>query len=147
MTDLISSVLRAERAGSYTKAMQQNLFAQYLVWHFFDMPKELGKAWKNYLRSYFNFFSTALLLKTLFAPWHGLLWSYGRGFSFTRYAETIISNAFSRIIGAFIRIILIIFGIVAEIFIFFLGAIIFFSWLFLPAILLCGLIFGIKLLF
>ena len=127
--------------------MSQNLFAQYFVWHFFDMSRELWKAWKNYLRSYFNFFSTASLLKTFFAPWHGLLWSYGRGFSFTRYAETIISNAFSRVIGAFIRIVLIIFGLAAEVFVFFLGAIVFFTWLFLPVILLCALIFGINLLF
>jgi len=127
--------------------MSQNLPAQYFIWHFFDVPKELGKVWKNYLRSYFNFFSTGSLLKTLFAPWHGMLWSYGRGFSPTRYLETIISNGFSRIIGAMIRIFLIIFGLVAEIFIFFLGAIIFFGWLFLPIILILSFTIGIKLLF
>ena len=127
--------------------MQQNLFAQYLIWHFSEMPKELGKAWQNYLRSYFNFFSTVSLLKTLFTPWHGLSWSYGRGFSLARYTETIISNGFSRVIGAIIRMVLIIFGLVLQAFIFFLGAIIFFGWLFLPVILLCGFILGIKLLF
>ncbi|MEA3452806.1 MAG: hypothetical protein U9Q96_00520 [Patescibacteria group bacterium] len=127
--------------------MSQNLFAQYLVWHFFDVPKELGKVWKDYLRSYFNFFSTGSLLKTLFAPWHGMLWSYGRGFSFTRYAETIISNGFSRIIGAIIRVFLIVFGLVVETFVFFLGAIIFFAWLLLPLILVINFAIGIKLLF
>ena len=127
--------------------MSQNLSAQYFIWHFFDVPKELGKVWKNYLRSYFNFFSTGSLLKTLFAPWHGMLWSYGRGFSATRYLETMISNGFSRIIGSMIRIFLIIFGLVAEIFVFFLGAIIFFGWLLLPAILVVGFIIGIILLF
>jgi hypothetical protein len=127
--------------------MSQNILGQYLVWHFFDMPKELGKAWKNYLRSYFNFFSTGSLLKTLLTPWHGLMWSYGRGFSFTRYAETIISNGFSRIIGAIIRIFLIIFGFVVEVFIFILGGIVFFTWLFLPVLLVVGFVFSIKLLF
>jgi len=127
--------------------MSQNLFGQYFVWHFFDVPKELGKAWKNYLRSYFNFFSTGSLLKTLLTPWHGLMWSYGRGFSFTRYAETIISNGFSRIIGAIIRIFLIIFGFVVEVFIFILGGIVFFTWLFLPVLLVVGFVFSIKLLF
>jgi hypothetical protein len=127
--------------------MSQNILGQYLVWHFFDMPKELGKAWKNYLRSYFNFFSTGSLLKTLLTPWHGLMWSYGMGFSFTRYAETIISNGFSRIIGAIIRIFLIIFGFVVEVFIFILGGIVFFTWLFLPVLLVVGFVFSIKLLF
>jgi len=127
--------------------MSQNLFVQYLIWHFFEAPKEIGKAWKNYLRFYLNFFSTPFLLKTLFAPWHGLMWSYGRGFSFSRYAETFISNSFSRTIGALIRIVLIFFGFALEILVFFIGAIVFFSWLFLPALLFGAFIFGIKLLF
>lgn len=127
--------------------MAENIFAQYLVWHFFDMRKEIAKAWSNYLRFFLNFFSTPFLLKTLFAPWHGLLWSYGRGFSFSRYAETIISNLFSRTIGAIIRITLLVIGLIAEVFIFFLGAIIFLSWLFLPALLFVALVFGFKLLF
>ncbi len=93
------------------------------------------------------FLSTGSLLKTLLTPWHGLMWSYGRGFSFTRYAETIISNGFSRIIGAIIRIFLIIFGFVVEVFIFILGGIVFFTWLFLPVLLVVGFVFSIKLLF
>jgi hypothetical protein len=127
--------------------MSQNLFAQYLVWHYFDVPKELGRAWRNYLRFYLSFFSIPLLAKTLFAPWHSYQWSYGRGFSFSRYTETFISNSFSRLLGAFMRTILLFFGLVAEIFVLFLGGIIFLSWLFLPALLIVCFIFGIKLLF
>jgi hypothetical protein len=127
--------------------MAQPLVIQYLVWHFFDVPKEIAKIWKNYLCFGFNLFSIGALLKTLFAPWHQYQWSYGRGFSFSRYAEVFISNAFSRFIGAFIRTILIIIGIAFEIIIFFLGGILFLSWLFLPAFLAGAFIFSIKLLF
>ncbi len=127
--------------------MTQSLLIQYLVWHFWDMPKELKRAWRNYLYFYLGFFSIILLLKTLIAPWRGLSWSYGRGFSISRYFEAFISNLFSRIIGAAIRMVLIIFGLLAEIFIFFLGMIIFSTWLFLPGLLVVSFIIGIKLLF
>ncbi|MBU3964319.1 hypothetical protein KJ591_01160 [Patescibacteria group bacterium] len=127
--------------------MSQNVIAQYFVWHFYDVPKELGKAWKNYLRSYLSFFSIVALVRTLFAPWHGYQWSYGRGFSFSRYAETLVSNTFARVLGAIIRIFLIIFGVIFEAIIFFLGAIVFFGWILLPAIIVIFFVYGIKFLF
>ncbi|MBU1045940.1 hypothetical protein KJ616_02340 [Patescibacteria group bacterium] len=127
--------------------MGQNIIAQYLVWHFYDVPKELGKAWKNYLRFYLSFFSVVALIRTLFAPWHGYQWSYGRGFSVSRYAETFISNTFARLLGAIIRSVLIVFGVIFEAIIFFLGAIVFLGWILLPAIIVAGFAYGIKLLF
>lgn len=126
--------------------MSQNVIIQFLIWQFLDVPKELIKAWGNYLRFYFEFFSIGHLLKTLLSPWHGLSWDYGRGFSASRYFEVIVSNGFSRIIGAIIRLFLIIIGIVFEIIILFLGLLINIIWILLPFILLAGFIFGIKLL-
>ena len=127
--------------------MGQNIIAQYLVWHFYDAPKELGKAWKNYLRFYLSFFSVVALIKTLFAPWHGYQWSYGRGFRFSRYAETFISNTFARVIGAIIRSVLIIFGLIFEVIIFLLGGIVFFGWILLPVVIFLCFTYGIKFLF
>ena len=127
--------------------MRQNLIVQYFVWHFNDVPKELFKAWKNYLSFYLNFFSTPLLIKTFFSPWHGLKWSYGRGFSASRYLETAISNGFSRIVGAFLRIFIVLIGFFFEVIIFFLGLLIILSWYLLPALLFFVFIFGIKILF
>ncbi|MBU3918506.1 hypothetical protein KKC63_01170 [Patescibacteria group bacterium] len=127
--------------------MSQSILIQYLVWQFLDVPKELAKAWKNYLRFFLHFFSLPTLIKTLFSPWHGITWSYGRGFSFKRYAEVIISNGFSRVIGLCLRLFLICIGLVIEIIIFIIGFLIFFCWLFLPAILVLAIIYGINLLF
>ena len=126
--------------------MSQNIIVQFLVWHIFDVPKEILKAWRNYLGFYGEFFSIIHLLKTLFSPWHGLQWDYGRGFSASRYFETIVSNGFSRIIVAIIRLFLIIIGIVFEIIIFIIGLLIFIIWMLLPLILIAGFAFGIKLL-
>ncbi len=127
--------------------MSQNVIIQYFVWHFHDMPKELGRAWKNYLHFYLSFFSVVALIRTLFAPWHSYQWDYGRGFSFSRYAETFISNTFARFLGAIIRSVLIIVGLIFEIFIFVIGAIVFLTWILLPIIIIAFFIFGIKFLF
>lgn len=53
----------------------------------------------------------------------------------------------SRIIGAILRTVFIVLGLVVEILIILGGAIIFVSWLLLPLVLVLGLIFGIWLLF
>ena len=127
--------------------MTQNLLIQYSVWHFKDMPKELFKAWKNYLSFYLSFFSTPLLLKTFFSPWHGLRWSYGRGFSASRYLEVFISNGFSRVVGAFLRIFIIAIGFFFEIIIFLLGLLMILTWFLLPILLVIIFLFGIKILF
>jgi len=127
--------------------MSQNIVIQFLVWHVLDVPRELLKAWKNYLRFYYEFFSIGHLLKTLLSPWHGLQWGYGRGFSPSRYFEVIVSNGFSRILGAIIRLFLIIIGIIFEIIVFLFGLTIIIIWILLPLILIAGFVFGINLLF
>ena len=51
----------------------------------------------------------------------------------------------SRIIGAILRTFLIILGLIIGVLIILIGAIVFFSWLLLPVLLLAGLLFGLKL--
>jgi len=125
----------------------QNIFLQYLSWHFLEAPKNILVAWKNFLKFGLNYFSIPLLLKTLFSPWHKYIWTYPRGFYPGKYLEIFISNLIFRILGAILRIFLIIFGVLAEVFIVFAGVIIFLGWLILPTLLIIGLIFGIKIIF
>jgi len=124
----------------------QNIFWQWLSWQFFDIPKDILKAEKNFLRFGFFYFSIPLLLKTLFSPWRRYIWFYPRGFDIGKYLEVWVSNLISRIIGAILRIFLIISGLIYEILILFVGAIVFFGWLILPALLIAGLIFGSKVI-
>ena len=127
--------------------MVQNIFLQYLVWQFWEMPGNILKAWGNFLKFGINYFSLPLLLRTFFSPWRQYKWSYGKGFDIGRYLEVFISNLISRTLGAVLRVFLIIIGILVEVFIIFAGMIIFFGWLILPALLIAGLIFGFKILF
>lgn len=123
------------------------MLGEYLRWHFYEMPSLILQGWKNYLKFGNYFFSITLLIKSLFAPWKRITWSYGRGFSPTRYLETLISNLFSRSVGAVLRATIIIVGLFFETFILVFGAIFYVFWIFLPAILFASFIFGIKILF
>ena len=127
--------------------MGQNIFFQYLIWQFWESPKNVLIGWGNFLRFGLNYFSLPLLLKTLFSPWRRYRWSYGQGVDIKRYAEVFFSNLISRILGAVLRIFLIIFGILFEIFIFFAGLIVFLTWLALPLLLILGFFYGGKILF
>lgn len=130
-----------------TEISQKSIFCQYLEWHFFEVPKEILKGWKNFLLFNLNYFSISLLLKTLFSHWRRYKYSYGRGFDFGRYFEAFTFNIISRFLGAAIRSILIFIGIFVEIFIFFTGVIIFLGWIVLPLLLIMGLWFGFKITF
>lgn len=124
----------------------QNIFFQYLIWQFFDVPKSILLGWKNFLKFNLNYFSIPLLVKTLFAPWRKYKMSYGRGFDIGRYSEAFLSNLIFRILGAIIRIFLIIIGLFLEIIIILAGIAVFLGWIAGPAILIYGLIFGMKVI-
>lgn len=126
-------------------SLTKNILVQYLVWHFFDVPKEILRGWKNYLFSNLNYFSIPLLFQTFFSHWRQYKWDYGRGFDISRYIEAFFSNLISRILGVIMRSVLIFIGILTEIFIILLGLICFVGWIFLPVFILFGLYFSFKM--
>jgi len=128
-------------------AKKQNIFSQWASWQFFDVPKEIVRGWKNFLKFNLNYFSIPLLLKTLFSPWRRYRVSYGKGFDIGRYFSAFFSNLIFRMLGAILRSFLIFIGLLVEVFIIFMGLVVFFGWLVLPVLLVWGLIFGIQVLF
>lgn len=127
--------------------MAQNIFFQYLIWQFFEMPGNILNGWKNFLKFGLNYFSLPLLFKTLFSPWRKYELSYGKGFDAGRFFEVFFANLISRILGAILRIFLIIAGILFEIFLVIGGLMVFLAWFVLPVFSVWGLIFGLKILF
>ena len=124
----------------------QNILFQWFYWHYLEMPKELLRAWKNFLKFNFEYFSIRLLIKTLFFPWRRYQMSYGRGFDIGRFFESFFSNLIFRTLGAIVRSVLIFIGLLAQFFIIFIGVIIIALWLFLPLFLILGLYYGFKIL-
>ncbi len=106
-----------------------NIFLQALAWQFYDVPKTILKAWQNFLLFNLNYFSLPILLETFFSHWRRYYYFYGRTFEIWKNIETFIFNMMSRIIGAILRTVFIVFGFLVEVLIILGGAIIFIGWL------------------
>src|SRR5271157_4347928 len=96
------------------KVSEQNILIGWFVWQFYQMPKFLFGVWNNYFMFATNYFSLPLLLKTFFSPWRRYKWNYPKGFDVAEFFNTLISNTVSRILGAAMRIVLIIMGICLQ---------------------------------
>jgi len=116
----------------------KSLFMSWFLWQFYEMPKFLFGVWNNYFIFATNLFSVPLLLKTLFSPWRRYKWQYPKGFDIGEFFSTLISNFFSRFLGAMMRIVLIAVGILFQIFVAIIGLIIFLGWLLIPFIVILG---------
>lgn len=120
---------------------EQNIVSSWFFWHFYEMPKFLLGVWKNYILFALNYFSLPILLKSLFAPWRRYRWNYPKGFDIGGFFSTLISNAFSRFLGALMRIVLIISGIIFQVFVILAGFIVFLLWVLVPFIIIAGFLF------
>ena len=124
--------------------MKKALLIQYLIWHFYDVPMETITGWKNFLIFTFNYFSIDILIFTFFSHWHKYSLKYGKTISPSWYFEVFVFNMMSRIIGMMLRIFLIMFGIISELFVFFFGIEFLAFWLLLPLILFFSFLYGLR---
>lgn len=114
----------------------------YFSWHYKNAYSHIYGIWKNFLRFTWDFFSVGILSKTLFSKWERLGEEYRKGEKLEEVAETAFINFIMRIVGAAIRLPIIVLGI-AALFVVFVGGILFFVvWTFLPFIVVLFLIFG-----
>lgn len=127
--------------------LKQNILFLWFEWHFFDVPREILKAWKNFLKFNLNYFSVPTLVKTFFYYWRRYKINYGRSFNPGRYFQVFVFNSFSRFVGAVLRFFLIILSLFFEVLIFFLGLVLFLVWFALPVLIALGFIIGVRLLF
>ncbi len=135
--------MQTEAAGSPdSTGVRENIFVSWFLWQFYEMPAFLLRVWGNYFLFATNYFSFTLLLKTFFSPWRRYKWKYPIGFDVGEFFSTLISNSFSRFLGALMRVFLIIAGILLQIFVALAGLIIFIAWLVLPLIIIFGILFA-----
>ena len=120
---------------------RQNIFTVWFLWHFSEVPDFLLGVWKNYILFASNYFSLPVLLKSLFSPWRRYRWKYPKGINIGEFFSTLISNSFSRLMGAMMRIILILVGILFQVFVLIAGLVIFLLWIFIPFIAIAGFLF------
>jgi hypothetical protein len=117
---------------------KQSILILWFLWQFYEMPKFLIGVWVNYFIFASNLFSIPSLLKTFFSPWRRYKWQYPRGFDIGEFFSTFVSNLISRILGAIMRIVLIIVGILFQIIVVISGLVFLLGWLLMPLIIVFG---------
>lgn len=120
---------------------KQNILSLWFIWHFFEMPRFLLGVWKNYILFALNYFSLPGLLRSLFAPWRRYKWNYPKSFDIAEFFSTLFSNAFSRLLGALVRVVLIAVGIAFQIFVIVAGFTVLLLWVIIPFIIVAGILF------
>ena len=123
--------------------MALKIFTIFLKWYFLEKPISILKETKNYIVLYHDYFSIFILIKTLFSPWKRVVERYGKGFDIQKIIETLIFNLMSRIIGAIIRIFLLIFALIIEISIIIVGLTILIIWILFPFIFFVGIYYSL----
>lgn len=120
---------------------RQSIFVAWVLWHFNEMPRFLFGIWNDYILFASNYFSLPILLKSLFAPWRRYKWNYPKGFNIVEFFNTLISNIFSRFLGALVRVVLISIGILFQIFVLLIGIAVILFWILLPVIIIVSFLF------
>jgi hypothetical protein len=124
-------------------AKKENILISWFLWQFIETPRFLFSIWTNYMMFASNLFSTTLLLRTFFSPWRRYNWRYPKGFDVVEFFNTLISNIFSRFLGALMRAVLILVGFLLQFFVGLVGLVVFLGWLFIPFFILFGIMFVI----
>ncbi|PIR89667.1 hypothetical protein COS93_01175 [bacterium (Candidatus Gribaldobacteria) CG07_land_8_20_14_0_80_33_18] len=116
---------------------KQNIILSWLIWHFFETPKGILNAFKNFLIFNFNYFSIPFHFKTLFSHWRRYKELYGKSIvDIKQNFKALTFNLISRVLGAIVRLVTILVGLAVEVFIFIIGLLIFIGWLLLPIFLI-----------
>ncbi|MBI2113181.1 MAG: hypothetical protein HYT50_01200 [Candidatus Wildermuthbacteria bacterium] len=121
------------------------LLVEYAKWHFFIMPLEILKAWRNIVVFSLNYFSLPLLLQTLFSPWRRIEWKGTGKFDPGMFAQNMFGNLISRVIGASIRIWVIALGILGLFAALAGGAAVFVAWIIMPLAIFLFFVYGLFL--
>lgn len=113
--------------------MYNSIFLSFFHWFFAVAPADILRLARNFLQWNWHFFSIGYFVPRLFAPWHRDLTPYGRGFDLKRFLHIFGWNLISRVIGAVLRIAIMIFGLATELLLVIVIVIVFLVWFFLPA--------------
>jgi hypothetical protein len=120
----------------------------YIHWHYTTAITQFFSIWKNYIWFFYHFFSIVELARTLFLPWRRLS-EEKKATSLEELGEKIVVNILMRVIGALVRFVMIVLGVLFLLITGVLGSILFVVWVLLPVLVILlplmgfGFIFGI----
>jgi hypothetical protein len=111
---------------------RKNIILSWLSWHYVVAMKELLIMCKDFFLFTSYYFSIPFLLRTLFYPWRKQKIYREKGFNIASFFDALLFNAFSRFMGALIRTVVILIGVVAQIITVFVSFLIILFWILLP---------------
>lgn len=125
------------------------LISAYAQWHFGIAFQELYELWKNLIWFGYHFFSLPLLFKTLIRPIYRIHESVppGSGLNIELFFENITVNMIARIVGFFLRMFLILCGILYQSIMLIIGPILFLIWLLIPVLSPILFVIGLRMVF
>jgi hypothetical protein len=123
---------------------KKDILSSWILWHYVISLERIYRQWKDFLKFNMDYFSIPFLLRTIFSPWKKYKISYGRGFDIAKIFEALTFNVFSRFIGAGIRTLVILFGLLSQFLILLFGIFIILFWIILPLITTFGIFILIQ---
>lgn len=125
-----------------------NTLSIFFSWFFIRVPfREIPHLAGNFLHWAWQYFSIGYFLPRLLEPWHRDITAYGRGFDLKRFLRVLVWNLISRVIGAILRAVLILAGLLVELILFVTAVSVFIFWLVLPAVVIIFLTWGLLTVF
>lgn len=118
----------------------------YVIWHYTAGLWAALAVARNLLRFTFHFFSVGLMFKTLFSPWRRLGEDYASGLHPNEWLATLTVNTLMRVVGAAMRLVLIIFGLIALVVVAVGSVVVMLMWILWPVLVLTSLMGGLFLL-
>lgn len=125
------------------RLLKQNIVAQWISWHFLEMPKNILLSSKIFIGFCLDYFSIEVLSKTLFEPWKKDVKSYEKKLEVEEYINVWFDNFISRTIGTILRTVLIVWGLLSIAISLIVILIIFVSWFLIPILLIGFLYYGL----
>lgn len=118
---------------------------QFFRWYYGDGFRRTAVLSVNLAIGCFKYFSVRELTRTIFSPWHRITEGYGRGFDPSTFFFILGGNIISRILGAIVRVIVIVVGIIVSAGAALLGALGIVLWPLLPLAIPAAFVSGLIL--
>lgn len=123
------------------------VLGHYLAWHYSRALREFSHIYRDILGFIYSFFSVDILLRSYFAPWRRMGEDYPEDkFDFANIGSTLVVNTIMRLVGIFMRTVIIIVGLTVLLFAIIIYPILLLVWLLLPLLIVFLFLLGLGLI-